>query len=336
MVMTYDTFLSVIKKTARVKIRDVISVLDSLYQKASTSEDAIDEYYKIYDLIDLIFEQQDFIGDDDDYHNTAVVCARHDDYDVAYRFIEKGLKSYPYNVDLLADCLKYGIKCGLYDKCDAAYKNLLLRKSNWNWRAFRFSIDYLLDMSNIDCVDRNGEIISLIYDFQKKLPEEEDSYLVESEYLMNTNTDMKIPRSKHTFISVLEYATSDESPVKRTPKCDLKLAVFYYNSGTNLERALELLERCKKDSIEIQNSVNRSYVYLLSSLCKMSKYYDNKKNASNEDIDLLVRDIYQDYHIAAIDSTDSRVRDCKNLIESFIRETEIPYPYDDSIENLIY
>lgn len=335
--MTYETFLSLIEKTSRVKICDVINVLDNLYQQAMLSDDAIDEYYKIYDLVDLIFQKNIFIGDDDDYHNIAVVCAKHDDYDVACRFIDKGLHHYPYNIDLLADCLKYGIKCGRNEQCKDIYKNLLLRKADWNWRAYRFAIDYLFDLTSIDSVDRNQEIISLIKDFQSHLPEEEDSYLVEAEYLKNSSVGKNnLQFSQRTFLSVLEYATSDESPVKRTPKCDLKLADFYYKNGTNIDKALKLLERCKKDSIEVQRSVNRSYVYLLSALCKMTQYYDFKDKFNDEDKDSFVRSIYQDYHIASIETTDSRVRDCRKLVESFIRETEIPYPYDDAVNNMIY
>lgn len=334
--MTYETFVSLIEKTSRVKICDVIRLLDDLYQQAMLSEDAIDEYYKIYDLVDLIFQQTTFIGDDDDYHNIAVVCARHDDYDVACRFLDKGLQSYPYDVDLLADCLKYGLRCGRGEQCQEVYRRLLLRKADWNWRAYKFAIDYLFELTNIDSADRSQEIISLIKDFQSNLPEEENAYLAEAEYLKNSGAGKSSARfSQHTFVSVLEYAISDDSPVKRTPKCDLKLADFYYKNGMDMDKALQLLERCKKDSIEVQRSVNRSYVYLLSALCKMTQYYNLKEKFTDEDKDSFVRSIYQDYHIASIEN-DSRVRDCRSLVESFIRETEIPYPYDDGVDNMIY
>ena len=90
--MTYDTFLAVIAKTSRVKICDAIDVLEELYAQASSSEDAIDEYCKIYDLVDAIFQNNNFIGDSDDYHNIAVVCAKQEDFDTACRFLDHGLK----------------------------------------------------------------------------------------------------------------------------------------------------------------------------------------------------------------------------------------------------
>lgn len=274
--MTLDTFLAVTNKTARVKITDARFVLEALYQQADGADDAIDEYCKIYDLIDFIFLQQTFIGDGDDYHNIAVTCAKQEDFDTACRFLDHGLKYYPFNVDLLADYLKYGMKCNRKEECQRAYQNFSTRKTSWNWRAYKFAIDYLLELSNIDSTDRSEIVVSLIVDFQANLPEEEDAYLVEAEYLQNKkNEDNQL--SNHTFVSVLQYATSDCSPVRRTPKCDLMLADYYYTNGINIEKALELLERCKKDSVEVQRSVNRNYVYLLSALCKINQYYEKKR-----------------------------------------------------------
>lgn len=329
--MTYETFLSIREKTSRIKLCDLIGLLNDLYREANLSEDAIDEYYKLFELIDVVFESTVFIGDNNDYHNIAVTCAKNEDYDVACRFLEYGLNHFPFDVDLLADYLKYGMKCDRVQECKKVFTNLLTRKSNWNWRAYKFSIDYLMDLTNIDSVDRKNEIIMLIKDFQKDLPEE-DAYLAEAEFNQKFVTN---EQSGSTFVSVLEHITSNDSIIKRTPKCDLKLADYYYNIGNNTQKALLLLECCKKNSVEIQRSVNRAYVYLLSSLCKMTQYYEMKKTADNEELENLANDIYLDYHVAAIDINDSRVRDCKHLIESFIRETSFPYPYDDLIENVI-
>lgn len=87
---------------------------------------------------------------------------------------------------------------------------------------------------------------------------------------------------------------------------------------------------------EIQRSVNRNYVFLLSALCKMSQYYDIKDQCDYKRSEALASEIYQDFHVAALDLTDARVRDCKKLIESFVRETQIPYPFDDGVANMIY
>jgi len=332
--MTCETFLSIVEKTKRVKIRDAMQVIEELYRQALAEEEAIEEYCKIYDLFDLLIQQSMFIGDSDDYHNLAVVCAKQDDFDAACRFLEVGLKKYPYCIDLLADYLNYGMQCDKEEICNEMYEKLISRKADWNWRAYRFAIDYLINLSDMDRVNRDEEIYSLIIEFQNKLPDDEDAYLIQAEFLSKKSENgKKGNNSEPTFVSILTYVTSDESPVRRTPKCDLKLADYYYNNGSNIEKAIQLLERCKKDSVEAQPSVNRSYVYLLSALCKMTLSYSNRIDDSWEEIETLAMDVYKDYHIASLNKADTRVYNCRSLIESFVRETGISYPYDDGIDN---
>ena len=172
--MTYETFLSIIERTKRVKISDAMSIIEELYRQAISSEDAIEEYSKIYDLFDLLLQQPMFIGDADDYHNLAVVCAKQGDFDVACRFLDIGLNRYPYCIDLLADYLNYGMQCDRKESCNEAYEKLILKKDDWNWRAYRFAIDYLINLTSIDCDSRDDKILSLITDFQNKLPDDED------------------------------------------------------------------------------------------------------------------------------------------------------------------
>ncbi|MBQ8280087.1 MAG: hypothetical protein IJZ23_09630 [Roseburia sp.] len=334
--MTYETFLAVVEKTKRVKLSDAMIIIENLYRQAALAEEAIEEYYKIYDLFDLLLQQPVFIGNADDYHNLAVVCAKQDDFDSACRFLDEGLKRYPFCVDLLSDYLNYGMQCDKKNQCEDIYIRLISKKDDWNWRAYRFTIDYLINLSNMDFVNREAEIMSLIKDYQEKLPDDEDSYLVHAEFLSRKAREKKeVDGEERMFVKILTYVTSDNSPVGRTPKCDLKLADYYYNNGVSIGKAIQLLERCKKNSIEVQPSVNRSYVYLLSALCKMTQYYEISQS-DNEAMENLAMEVYKNYHIASLNKADSRVYNCKNLIESFIRESRIPYPYDDGVENSIY
>lgn len=330
--MTYETFLSIVEKTKKVKLSDAMVVIEELYRQAISAEEALEEYSKIYDLFDLLLQQSMFIGDSDDYHNLAVVCAKQDDFDAACRFLDVGLTKYPYCVDLLADYLNYGMKCDRKEICNDVYSKLILKKDDWNWRAYRFAIDYLISLTDIDCDNRDSEISSLITEFQNKLPDDEDAYLIQAEFL-SKKSEKYGSSGEPTFVSILTYVTSDKSPVRRTPKCDLRLADYYYNNGLDIERAIQLLERCKKNSVEVQPSVNRSYVYLLSALCRMTQYYNNIPSDNMEEIEMLVMDVYKNYHIAALNRIDTRIYNCRNLIESFVRETGIPYPYDDGVNN---
>ena len=118
----------------------------------------------------------------------------------------------------------------------------------------------------------------------------------------------------------------------------MKLADYYYNLGNDLKRANDLIERCKRDSVEAQPSVNRKYVYLLSALCKVCMFYENSKQKEDVKVqegseeEKKILNIYSDYHVA-VDRNDFQVRNCKDLIEALVKETGIPYPYDDGIYN---
>lgn len=334
--MTNETLTAIIQRTSKAKLRDVIGVVEELYRQTEMDGDAIDSYYKLYDLFDLVLQQPLLEGTESDFHNLTVTCARQDDYDTACRFLEKGLIQYPHSVDLLSDYLSYGMNCGRSDQCQTIYARLLEQRNAWNWRAYHFSISYLMKVATICPKD----ILELIEEFQAKIPTREESYLDEADLLDIFSGHVE---SSRTFLSVLEHATSDVCPIQRTPKCDLRLADYYYDVGKDLMKAGQLLERCKRNSIEPQLSVNRNYVYLLSALCKMSQYYDTigsgksrKVGSQENDKEDLVLDVYEDYHIAALNCSDSRVKGCKKLIETFVRETGVPYPYDDDgIESTI-
>lgn len=332
--MNYQTFITIVEKGKRVRLSDAVKIIEELYNEANEVEDAIDEYNKIYTLIEMLKQQSLFIGEAADYHNAAVVCARQEDYDMACDFLDIGLSKTPYDIDLLADYLNYGTRCDRIKECDDCYQRLLLKKSEWNWRAYSFTIDYLLKVGDIKLDNNDETIYSLITEYRERIPENEDAYMQLADFLSKKQKWVADNiESSDTFESVLTYATSNESPVNKTPKCDLKLADYYYKQGKHLDKAINLLERCKGDSIDTQRSVNRNYVYLLLALCKMSQYYSSCQNVELEDKQKFAKEIYQNYHIAYANGTDMGVRNCKSLIEAFIRETQIPYPHDDCIEN---
>ena len=93
-----------------------------------------------------IIQNKKLSGTASDFHNLAVELSRKNLYELACRVLEIGLSFSPYanDVDLLADFLVYGIKCGKETECEK-YFNLLsqIPKRRWKWRAFDFSVDYL-------------------------------------------------------------------------------------------------------------------------------------------------------------------------------------------------
>lgn len=332
--MNYQTFITIVEKGRRISLSDAVKIIEELYQEANGDDDAIDEYDKIYTLIEMLLQHPLFNGEASDYHNAAVVCARQEDYEIACDFLEIGLKKNPYNIDLLADYLNYGMNCDKIEQCEECYKKLLLRKAEWNWRAYSFTIDYLLKVTDLKLENNDEVIYSLIVEYIDKFPENEDAYVQQADFLKRRPTwaEEKL-KTNDTFESILNYVTSNESPVQRTPKCDLKLADYYYEQGKNIDRAIELLERCKGDSVHTHKSVNRNYVYLLLALCKLTQYYNNYQNKEMDEKNEIAQEIYDNYHVAYAGGTDIGVHNCKGIIEAFIRETQIPYPYDDGIEN---
>lgn len=336
--MTYETLMSAIDICGSVNLHYFTVVVEDLLYIVDTESDCIDALSKIEELVSLLCTQNTFEGGDDDFHNLSVAFARGEQYKNACRILEKGLSRNEFSVDLLADYLNYGMKCGRITECDNAYRNLLKIRDDWNWRAYQFCIDYLKERKKSRRTVNTGTIMELVNEFVKKIPDREESYLEKAEFLQAFG-----PNSENeTFISVLTYATSEKCPIQRTPKCDLTLADYYYNTEKNLEKAQELIDRCKRNSVEVQLSVNRNYVFLLSALCGMSRFYDGRKSGTKTKIEEgspaweMIMDIYLDYHTACSGKADSRVRKCKEIIEAFIRETSVPYPYeDDGVENLI-
>ena len=335
--MSYENIILLIDRRKSVKVTELTRELENLYYNAQFEGMEIECYDQIYSLIDLALEQPKFVGDDSDFHNLSVTCAKRDDFDEACRFIKRGLEYFPYSVDLLADYLSYGVKCQRSDECVDIYKRLCDKRKFWNWRAYQFSIDYLENLHKTGYADYSQEIWNLIKEFIEKKPDAEEGYLAKADYLK------QFPEvsDSENFESVLNYVTSDKSELVRTPKCDLKMADYLYDCGKDIDKILALLDKCKKDSTEVQPSVNRSYVYILTALCKITQFYNQVKEKESKHIDeydplfLLIQQIYENYHVAALNNNDKQVRNVKTLIESLVRETAVSYPYGDDVDNNI-
>ncbi|MCH5274840.1 MAG: hypothetical protein J1E65_03285 [Lachnospiraceae bacterium] len=340
--MNYETIINICERTGRVTLEHVQEVLERLYAETEETGDAIEQYCKIDTLIEQVFTAKTLIGNSSSYHNVAVVLARNEAFDYACDILELGIKKSATSVDLLADYLNYGCRCNRQEKCDAFFAELCARQDTWNWRAYQFAINYLLEIENYGSKCDVHKINDLVKAFLTEIPEREEAYLSKAEWLKKMPQSERISLwGEETYESVLKDVTDGKYRLKRTPKCDLNLADYYYSMGINFMESFNLLERCKKDSIEIQASINRTYVYLLSALCKMSIYYekvkdyDSKRAGDNSELQAIAHDVYEQFHFASLDASDLYVRNCRQLIELFVCETEEPYPYGDGIENRI-
>ena len=136
-------------KNAFSGLRDVGQAYDILNRYRRENSEKTEEIERLLnDLLDALFSCQDSLtGGADDFHNFTVSISKiSNDNRSALQIAEEGLKLHGDNTDLLADAILYGRNCGEREECANWYNKLLtIDKTAWTWRAFSFSIDFLLD-----------------------------------------------------------------------------------------------------------------------------------------------------------------------------------------------
>ena len=129
------------------------SLVKSVHQLQAMADDYLREidaqptdsyaYGELRSLVSDFCNQTEVYGTENEFHNLAVHLAKSNLEDLACRVLERGLKMHK-NVNLLADYLQYGLRCGYRDKCKEYYGILnRIPKRIWTWRGFSFSIEYL-------------------------------------------------------------------------------------------------------------------------------------------------------------------------------------------------
>lgn len=245
-------------------------------------------YDELFELADRILSQEIVFGAETDYHNFVMNYLRCDAYDVACDILEKGLKQFPHSVDLMSDYLQSGINCNRIPQCEQYFSNLIqIPKVLWTWRGFSFAIDYLLFRSKSlrgeELDSAKASILLLDEEYASLFPTDEDPYLCKADILraFNDYSGMK---------DALIYATEH---ILVCPKCCLRLADSLFDEGA-YEEAASVIEKCKYQSIQTQDSINHAYLYYLSGLCKTAMLL---KSSSLQDKQY-VQDIYHDFSIA--------------------------------------
>lgn len=263
-------------------------------ENALTSEAG---YYGDEHLLELehILSQPElqWVGSSSDFHNLAVDFSKADRNRSACNVLLRGLNIYPASINLLADFLKYGSEDGRWEECSKFYKTLhALGENEWNWRAYSFSIDYLLEIreKTEDIEARKAiqtEVIRLAEAFVKKEESDLAYFDLASVYrALNKNDEEE---------SILEQAIAKNNFF---PRCSLRLADIAIAKGNYL-MALNRLKLCQV-ALKPQSDISLSYVYVLSVLCKssilISKIIDgNEVNANYQDESI---SIYKDYNSA--------------------------------------
>ena len=245
-------------------------------------------------------DDDDDIMDADDYHNKACGFARRGEYKQAANVCLKGLKRFPMNVDLLADTVKYSSDSG--DMMTAAKYYAILKNSipfsRWNWRAFTFSIDYLLGE---DPTENEAECRMLVDNYKKWIPYEEKSCMAESEL------EMAIGNSERS-MEVLVDAIAARA---NASQCALRLADMQMDRGM-YEAVINTANYGIAASAEAQPSINVPYLYYLRALAK-DHLIHKKECAHNAISSEEVRAMEKEYRLLIEKFTSKMIRYKSNI-----------------------
>lgn len=245
----------------------------------------------LHELLARFAAQAEQSGSADDYHNLAVTLARRDEYALACQALDCGLARFPKNVDLLADALEYGTRCGRLEACRRHCRTLCrIPRRRWTWRGFSFYIDYqlfLLDRTDTDAaIDAlAADMLAVAADFARFFPYSEEPF-----------------RNEALVYAALNEAQKEEETLRRAlasvrvaPKCALRYADLLYDRGL-YSQAAEAIARALRDANRTQSSIREGYLYYLSGLCRFSAA---QEAGSLQDLDeSAAREIYSDFELA--------------------------------------
>ena len=242
------------------------------------------EYSTDDDHLDDIHAYKEFPGDmdADDYHNESCMLARCSHASKAAECAIAGLKKFKFNSTLMADVIKYCTEAGNMIRA-ARYYSMLKEKVDlcrWDWRAFTYSIDFLLAS---DATKNEKEMRQLIEDFKRYIPFEEKAWFAESEleeHLGNTNKAMQ---ALEKCIQALPNACQSA----------LRLADMQLERGL-YEQAINTCNYGIAAASMPQPTINTSYLALLRTLAK--DHILHKKVCNGEEVsEAEVRGVEEDY-----------------------------------------
>lgn len=255
------------EKESNFSLSDTLELLSRVHEMVSDEEDDDD-----------CFDNTDEDMDDDDYHNKAVSLALRGRNQEAAKLCIRGLKKFPFCVDLLADTVMYSAKTGDMQTAADYYARLKssIPFSRWNWRAFTFSFDYLL---KADPIANEEECRAIIARYREYIPYTEKADMAESEL------EAALGNAERS-LDVLREA------IRTRPnacQCALRLADMQMDRGL-FEEVVATTSYGIAASAEPQPSINVSYLYYLRTLAKDNLLHRKEcagESISREELDAL-------------------------------------------------
>ncbi|WP_325198943.1 hypothetical protein [Oscillibacter sp.] len=328
--MTYELLMRIAEKENRLNLEIVEIIIDQLLHTKNDDDFSLDEYedsnyYKLGQLAKLIGDKNIFIesGKADNFHNVAVAYAKSHYFDWACTILQRGLeeKSTAGAVDLLADYLAYGISCGQQDRCSKYYQRLCKNpREKWNWRAYSFSIDYLLDQHNEDMEEvRYSKIREEALRIANEAIErrgDDQAYLDKAE-IYKDGLPEEERRILEDAVQKLGYAA---------PKCALRLADIMFEAAEYEEASEKLLICC--NAYQMQRTINKEYVRLLLALCKTSILFKKHPDGDYAPYADDIHSIYRDINTALKEDNHRRFNETAKLLSKVVEAmTGIKYTY---------
>lgn len=321
--MTIEKFMDEIRREGICRAELLHQALQENWSSGDIDEESfeLNTSQKVLEVADMVLTADiRLTGDVDAIHNVAVMYARKNYYDIACRILQKaiGMKKYSYNVDLLAGYLKYSTCFSDDDQEEANIyftRLMSINRKRWNWRAYEFSIDYLLEdlESSLDSYEEKmEEILKLAKEYRDK---SKDKEYADRAYRELANVYIGDDNQTEGEM-VLKEAVEN---LKKAPSCALQLADFYYKRGLYKEASF-YIKQCILMNNDLEPSVNRGYPYILYALCMIREVYDKVEEKGTEDKEYnkkRIKEIEQKYKSAklCLGEKEERVKNLKRQID---------------------
>ena len=267
-------------KWRKIKMIDINNMMESItIQEIREALQDCTSPSEYRDIICQFLQNYNLTGTAEDFHNLSVELSRQKLYELACAILEIGLnlEQYARDVDLLADYIVYGIKCGEETKSDVFFNKLSqIPKRRWKWRAFDFSVDYLQQKAEkiLDDDELDKAIDTMLHiarEYRKYYPHTEGSYVVEAGIYKFINN---LEGEENILKEALEK-------IMRTPQCSLRLADIAFERG-EYEQARIYLKNAKVSGLGKESHINIYYVYYLDIMCLVSIL--TPKNVTTDEI----------------------------------------------------
>ena len=249
--------------------------------------------------------------DPSDYHNLGIKASRFLDSSYAFAIAERGAVRFPYDSDLLSDCLSW-VSMDYTEEngertADIYYQRLRSLGKLRTWRGYDFAIDYLVDRrlateSGDRAVSTLHEALDLSAEFIEALPDDGRSYSARIKVLQamdgagitnpcavgspNDNLQRILRSDSAEAIMeklVFDTGAGDSAAKYRLPvaQCCLTYADMLMERG-DYRKAMRAAITGLQDSSKTQPGIRTGYLILVIALCEDALLIEASKQAVEE------------------------------------------------------